>query len=159
MFRAIKCSSSGGQIVCIQHMVSPLSVSDRGGRAVPKLEMVWSVEDKSSYEAFSSRFLRVEIIYRMQLSVVTRSKMSNFTVIVIFQGMLRLLSFYLNCVLCNQETFGKFSSTFDVISNYCTVKPRIQRHLHFVPMELWPEICCCTVFRFTATVNVPTKYG
>ena len=34
MFRAVLCSSSGGQIVCIQHMVSSLSVSDRGGRAV-----------------------------------------------------------------------------------------------------------------------------
>jgi len=32
MFRAVLCSSSGGQIVCIQHMVSSLSMSDRGGR-------------------------------------------------------------------------------------------------------------------------------
>ena len=31
MFRAVLCSSSGGQIVCIQHMVSSLSMS---GRAV-----------------------------------------------------------------------------------------------------------------------------
>ena len=30
-FRAVLCSSSGGQIVCIQHMVSSLSMSDRGG--------------------------------------------------------------------------------------------------------------------------------
>ena len=37
VFRAILCSSSGGQIVCIQHMVSSLSVSDRGGRAVHRL--------------------------------------------------------------------------------------------------------------------------
>jgi hypothetical protein len=29
MFRAISCSSSGGQIVLIQHVVSSLSVSDR----------------------------------------------------------------------------------------------------------------------------------
>ena len=29
MFRAISCSSSGGQIVLIQHLVSSLSVSDR----------------------------------------------------------------------------------------------------------------------------------
>ena len=29
MFRAISCSSSGVQIVLIQHLVSPLSVSDR----------------------------------------------------------------------------------------------------------------------------------
>jgi len=29
MFRAITCSSSGGQIVLIQHLVSLLSVSDR----------------------------------------------------------------------------------------------------------------------------------
>ena len=32
MFRAVLCSSSGGQIVCIQRMVSSLSVSGRGGR-------------------------------------------------------------------------------------------------------------------------------
>jgi len=31
MFRAVLCSSSGGQILCIQHMVSSLSMSDRGG--------------------------------------------------------------------------------------------------------------------------------
>jgi hypothetical protein len=29
MFRAISCSSSGGQIVLIQHLVSSLSVNDR----------------------------------------------------------------------------------------------------------------------------------
>ena len=29
MFRAIPCSSSGGQVVLIQHLVSSLSVSDR----------------------------------------------------------------------------------------------------------------------------------
>jgi len=29
MFRAVSCSSSGGQIVLIQHLVSSLSVSDR----------------------------------------------------------------------------------------------------------------------------------
>ena len=34
MFRAVLCSSSGGQIVRIQHMVSSLSVSGRGGCAV-----------------------------------------------------------------------------------------------------------------------------
>jgi hypothetical protein len=33
MFRAVLCSSSG-QNVCIQHMVSSLSMSGRGGRAV-----------------------------------------------------------------------------------------------------------------------------
>jgi len=32
MFRAISCSSSGGQIVLIQHLVSSLSVSDRSVR-------------------------------------------------------------------------------------------------------------------------------
>jgi len=32
MFRAISCSSSGGQIVLIQHVVSSLSVSDRAAR-------------------------------------------------------------------------------------------------------------------------------
>ena len=34
MFQAVLCSSSGGQIVCIQHMVLSLSMSGRGGRAV-----------------------------------------------------------------------------------------------------------------------------
>jgi len=34
MFRAVLCSSSGGQIVCIQHIVSSLSMIGRGGRAV-----------------------------------------------------------------------------------------------------------------------------
>ena len=29
MFRAVSCSSSGGQMVLIQHLVSSLSVSDR----------------------------------------------------------------------------------------------------------------------------------
>jgi len=29
MFRAISCSTSGGQIVLIQHLVSSVSVSDR----------------------------------------------------------------------------------------------------------------------------------
>ena len=35
MFRAVLCSSSGGQIVFIQHMVSSLSMSGRGGGTVP----------------------------------------------------------------------------------------------------------------------------
>jgi len=34
MFQAVLCSSSGGQIVCIQHMASSLSVSGSGGRTV-----------------------------------------------------------------------------------------------------------------------------
>jgi len=34
MFRAVLCSSSGGQIVCIQHIVSSLSMSGHGGRTV-----------------------------------------------------------------------------------------------------------------------------
>jgi len=34
MFRAVICSSSGGQIVFIQHMVSSLCMSGRGGRTV-----------------------------------------------------------------------------------------------------------------------------
>jgi len=34
MFRAIICSSSGGQIVCIEHVVSSLSVRGHGGLAV-----------------------------------------------------------------------------------------------------------------------------
>jgi len=37
MFRAIICSSSGGQIVYIQDIVSSLSISGRGGRAVHRL--------------------------------------------------------------------------------------------------------------------------
>jgi hypothetical protein len=39
MFRAISCSSSGGQIVLIQHLVSSLSVSDR---SVHRLRKNWS---------------------------------------------------------------------------------------------------------------------
>ena len=34
MFRAVLCSSSGGQILCIQHIVSSLCISDHGGNAV-----------------------------------------------------------------------------------------------------------------------------
>ena len=34
LFGAVLCSSSGGQIVCVQLMVSSLSMSGRGGRAV-----------------------------------------------------------------------------------------------------------------------------
>jgi len=34
MFRAVLCSYSGGQIVCIQHTVSSLSVRGHGGHAV-----------------------------------------------------------------------------------------------------------------------------
>ena len=34
IFQAVLCSSSGGQIVCIQHMVSSLSTSGHGGCAV-----------------------------------------------------------------------------------------------------------------------------
>jgi len=37
IFRAVLCSSSGGKIVCTQHMVSSVSVSGRGGRAVHRL--------------------------------------------------------------------------------------------------------------------------
>jgi len=37
MFQAVLCSSSGGQIVCIQHMVSSHSMSGHGGRAVHRL--------------------------------------------------------------------------------------------------------------------------
>jgi hypothetical protein len=37
MFRAIVCSFSGGQIVYIQHLVSSLSIGERGGRAVHRL--------------------------------------------------------------------------------------------------------------------------
>ena len=34
MFQAVLCSSSGGQIVCIQHMVSSLYMGGRGCRVV-----------------------------------------------------------------------------------------------------------------------------
>jgi len=37
IFRAVLCSSSGGHIVCIQHMVSSLCMSGRGGRTVHRL--------------------------------------------------------------------------------------------------------------------------
>jgi hypothetical protein len=36
MFRAISCSSSGGQIVLTQHLVSSLSVSDRSAHRLRK---------------------------------------------------------------------------------------------------------------------------
>jgi len=52
MFRAISCSSSGGQIVLIQHLVSSLSVSDRpvyrlrkNCRAVETLELKFYLHD------------------------------------------------------------------------------------------------------------------
>ena len=35
MFRVVLCSSTGGQIVCIQHMISSLSMSGRGGFSKP----------------------------------------------------------------------------------------------------------------------------
>ena len=38
MFRAVLCSSSGGQIVYIRHMLSLLSMSGRGDRTVNRLE-------------------------------------------------------------------------------------------------------------------------
>ena len=39
MFRAVLCSSSGGQILytCIEHMVSSVSMSGRGGHTVQRL--------------------------------------------------------------------------------------------------------------------------
>jgi hypothetical protein len=37
MFLVVLCSSSGGQIVCKQHLVLSLSKSGRGGRAVHRL--------------------------------------------------------------------------------------------------------------------------
>jgi hypothetical protein len=40
MFRAILCSSSGGHIIYMQHMVSSLFMSDRG---VPAVDCVWNV--------------------------------------------------------------------------------------------------------------------
>jgi len=40
MFRAVLCSSSGGQIVRIQHMVSSLSMSGRGGRALLQFDLL-----------------------------------------------------------------------------------------------------------------------
>ena len=47
MFRAISCSSSGGQIVLIQHLVSSLSVSDR---SVHRLRENWN-----SFPVFSQK--------------------------------------------------------------------------------------------------------
>jgi len=57
MFRAIYCSSSGGQIVLIQHLVSSLSVSDRPvlftGRSLTEsndtrccINTIWPPEDE-----------------------------------------------------------------------------------------------------------------
>ena len=37
MFRAVLCSSSGGQILCIQHMVPSISMSGRDGPTVHRL--------------------------------------------------------------------------------------------------------------------------
>ena len=45
MFRAVLCSSSGGQIVSIQQMVSSLSMSGRGGRTVHRLRENWAAVD------------------------------------------------------------------------------------------------------------------
>jgi len=42
MFRAVLCSSSGGQIVCIHHMVSSLSMSGRCGRERPPRPLIES---------------------------------------------------------------------------------------------------------------------
>jgi len=41
MFRAVPCSSSGGQIVLLQHLVSSLSVNSRTYAAVNR-HTVWS---------------------------------------------------------------------------------------------------------------------
>ena len=53
MFRAISCSSSGGQIVLIQHLVSSLSVSDRPVHSVSEsddtrccINTIWPPEDE-----------------------------------------------------------------------------------------------------------------
>jgi len=57
MFRAICCSSSGGKIALIQHLVSSLSVSDRPvngtGRSLTEIEdtkycinTIWPPEDE-----------------------------------------------------------------------------------------------------------------
>jgi len=43
MFRAISCSSSGGQILLIQHLVSSLSVSD-GTRCC--INTIWPPKDE-----------------------------------------------------------------------------------------------------------------
>jgi len=43
MFRAISCSSSGDQIVLIQHLVSSLSVSDNTRCCI---NTIWPPEDK-----------------------------------------------------------------------------------------------------------------
>jgi hypothetical protein len=43
MFRAIICSPSGGQIVYIQHLVSSLSIGERGGRALHSTQPVYCV--------------------------------------------------------------------------------------------------------------------
>ena len=59
VFRAISCSSSGGQIVFIQHLVSSLSVSDR---PVHRLRRNWS-DPTSSFStcAPDGQLLRVTI--------------------------------------------------------------------------------------------------
>jgi len=76
-------------------------------------------------------------MYRMQLPVVTRSKMSKFANNCYISRY--VMSVVVSFELCDQDTFGKFSSTFDVISNSCTVKPRIQCHPHFEPMKVFGQ--------------------
>jgi hypothetical protein len=47
MFRAVLCSSSGGQIVCIQHMVSSLCMSGCGGCTIHWLRENWTEKWRS----------------------------------------------------------------------------------------------------------------
>jgi len=54
MFRAVLCSSLGGQIVLLQHLVLSLSVSGRGGRAVYRLR---PPEDEHSTARNMSRII------------------------------------------------------------------------------------------------------
>jgi hypothetical protein len=56
MFRAISCSSSGGQIVLIQHLVSSLSVSDR---PVNWLREIW-LEPEPVFSLSLSLSLRMD---------------------------------------------------------------------------------------------------
>jgi len=91
----------------------------------------------SSYEAFSSRILRVEVIYRMQLSVVINSKMSNFTIIVIFQCMLRPLLFHLNCVI--KIYLGSFLLRLTSLVILEQSNPGYSATPHFSPMKIFDQ--------------------
>ena len=71
MFRAVLCSSSGGQIVWIQHMVSSLPMSGRGGRA---LQDHHDHSPQKIYRYYYVAYKNVLFYYAHTISVVLRSE-------------------------------------------------------------------------------------